>query len=94
MNKGIALEFRRKFGTLKELQKKNQKVTDILMSQEEHRNLLYIIIKKFSYHKPTYETIFHSLQNLKAYCIKNCISKLACPGLNCSLDGRKWGSHL
>jgi len=35
MNKGIALEFRRKFGSFKELQKKNRKVTDILISKAE-----------------------------------------------------------
>ena len=90
MNTGIALEFRRKFGNLGELQKKNRKVEDILISQVEERKLLYIITRELFYHKPTYETIFNSLQNLKAYCIKNGIVKLACPRLDCSLDGRKW----
>jgi transposase InsO family protein len=90
MNRGIALEFRRKFGNLKELQKKNRKVTDILISQAEHRKLLYIIIKKLFYHKPAYETIFHSLQNLKTCCIKNGITRLACPRLSYNLDGCKW----
>jgi len=60
------------------------------MSQAEHRKLLYIILKKLFYHKQTYETIFHSLQNLKAYCIKNYISNLTCPRLSFNLDGRKW----
>jgi len=45
MNKGIALEFRRKFGTCWELQKKNRKVTDILMPQADQWKLLYIITK-------------------------------------------------
>lgn len=90
MNKGIALEFRRKFGSFRELQKKNRKVTDILMSTAEQRKLLLIITKKLFYHKPTYETIFNSLQNLKEYCLKNCITKFACPRLSCGLDGRKW----
>jgi len=90
MNKGIALKFRREFGSFRELQKKNRNVTDILMSKAEQRKLLLIITKKLCYHKPTYETIFNSLQNLKEYCLKNCITKLACPRLSCSLDGRKW----
>jgi len=56
------------------------------MSQADQRKLLYIITKKSFHHKPTY----NSLQNLKAYCIKNGIFRLACPRLSCGLDGLKW----
>lgn len=90
MKKGIALEFRRKFGNVKELKSQNRKVTEIAMIQVEQRRLLYIITKNSFWQKPNYETLFDSLQNLKIFCIENSIDKLACPRLGCGLDGLKW----
>ncbi|KAL4089366.1 hypothetical protein QTP88_024412 [Uroleucon formosanum] len=65
MSEGIALEFRRKFGQVDPLLQQNKQVMEIAAIKCNVRNILYIITKDSHQQKPTYETIFYALKNLR-----------------------------
>jgi len=86
MNKGIALEFSRKYGRLDELQLQNNSVTEIVSIREGNRYIFYLLTKEHQWQRPSYENLFKSLQNLKVRCKELQVTKLACPRLGCGLD--------
>lgn len=90
MSRGIALQFRRRFGQIQELQQQQKSVEDVAYIQVEERMIFYLITKKTKRGKPTYQTLFNCLRKLKTICEENEIIKLACPRLACGLDELQW----
>lgn len=90
MSRGTALEMRRKFGQVARLRQQQKKLSEVAYIRQDKQMIFYIITKEHFWQKPTYKTIYQSLQNLKKLCIENNITKLACPRLGCGLDGLKW----
>jgi transposase InsO family protein len=88
--KGIAFEFRNRFGKVNELRRQKCQITESATINVNNHQVFYIIIKEFFWQKASYEILFQSLQNLKAICIKYKVTQLACPRLGCDLDGLKW----
>lgn len=90
LNKGIALEFRRKFGRIKDLQSQEKKIGEIAHIIDNNRCILYMITKNHFYEKPCYENMFQTIQNLRKHCEENQITKLAMPQIGCGLDELDW----
>lgn len=93
MGKGIAVEFKKRFGNQKWLIDQNKKVGEtILMSKKMvGKNIFYLITKKWSrYSKPTYEDIEKCLVNMFEIATKHNINKIGIPKLGCGLDGKDW----
>lgn len=90
MNKGIALEFRRRFGKIEELKNQNKSITEIANIIVEERTIICLITKEYYWQKPTYENVLLTLINLKNFCNSTGITKLAIPKIASGLDGLQW----
>ncbi|KAL4152656.1 hypothetical protein QTP88_000489 [Uroleucon formosanum] len=69
MSRGLALQFRRKFGQVTQLQGQRKKLTEIAYIRQDERMVFYLITKEYYRQKPSYETFYKSLQNLKEACM-------------------------
>lgn len=90
MNRGIALQFRKKFNNIDDLILQKKGVRGIAFIKTEKKWLLYLIIKKFYYEKPTYTNIFATLQNLRTFCLEQQIKRIALPKICTGQDGKEW----
>lgn len=86
MSQGIALEFRRRFGLVDELLRQNKKITEIAYITSNDIQILYLITKQRYKDKPTLETTFLTLKNLRTFCQKQNITQLAMPRLGSGQD--------
>ncbi|XP_060864728.1 ADP-ribose glycohydrolase OARD1-like [Metopolophium dirhodum] len=68
--KGIAFEFRNRFGKVNELRRQKCQITEIATINVKNHQVFYIITKEFFWQKTSYEIFFQSLQNLKSICVK------------------------
>lgn len=53
-------------------------------------NVFNLVTKRRSFHKPTYDDLRSSLEDMKDICNLNLITKLAMPLIGCGLDGLSW----
>ncbi|XP_017048479.1 ADP-ribose glycohydrolase OARD1 isoform X2 [Drosophila ficusphila] len=90
MGKGIAVKFRNKFGQLLNLQKQNVQPGGVAILQDQQRFVYYLVTKKSSWGKPTYELLHSSLIAMREHMISHQVQKLAMPRIGCGLDGLKW----
>jgi len=60
INKGIALEFSRKYGRLDELRLQNYSVTEIVSIWEGNLYISYLLTKELQWQRPLYENLFKS----------------------------------
>ncbi|KAJ8947660.1 hypothetical protein NQ318_009544 [Aromia moschata] len=91
MSQGIALTFKKAFGQLEELRRQRPKVGRVLQikvaQQEKERSLFYLVTKQLSYHKPTYQTVWETVVELRDVLLSQSISSLAIPKMASGLDG-------
>ncbi|KAJ8949008.1 hypothetical protein NQ318_005182, partial [Aromia moschata] len=94
MSRGIALTFKKAFGQLEELRRQRPEVGRVLQikvaQQEKERSLFYFVTKQLSYHKPTYQTVWDTLVELRDVLLSQNISSLAIPKITSGLDGLDW----
>uniref|UniRef100_A0A2S2NNZ3 RNA-directed DNA polymerase n=1 Tax=Schizaphis graminum TaxID=13262 RepID=A0A2S2NNZ3_SCHGA len=90
MTKGIALEFRRRFGGLNQLRRLPRTVSDVLSLRLKEREIFYLVTKQHFWQKPEPEHLFQSLQKLRTLCEEREIKTLTCPRLGTGLDGLQW----
>lgn len=90
MTKGIALEFRRRFGGLNQLRRLPRTVPDVLSLRLKEREIFYLVTKQHFWQKPEPEHLFQSLQKLRTLCEEREIKTLTCPRLGTGLDGLQW----
>ncbi|XP_017096040.2 ADP-ribose glycohydrolase OARD1 [Drosophila bipectinata] len=90
MGKGIAVKFRNKFGQLLNLQKQNVQPGGVAILQDQQRYVYYLVTKKTSWGKPTYELLYSSLLAMRQHMISHNVPKLAMPRIGCGLDGLNW----
>jgi hypothetical protein len=90
MSKGIALEFRRKFGQIDKLLLQNKQVTEIAAIKCDQRSILYIITMDSHHQKPTYETMFYAIKNLPKFCESNNLNKVALSKIGSGYDQLNW----
>lgn len=96
MGKGIVVEFNKRFDMKKKLQseypdyinewhRKNRSFGCILEDR-----VFNLITKERYFHKPTYDSLFGALSNMKLISIQNGITKIAMPIIGCGLDRLRW----
>jgi O-acetyl-ADP-ribose deacetylase (regulator of RNase III) len=92
MGRGIAKEFKMRFGGVEELKRKATKVgeTVSLDLSREGQCVYYMITKEKYFGKPTYETLGAALESLKDLCVTNGTRRVAMPRIGCGLDRLDW----
>ncbi|KAJ8946839.1 hypothetical protein NQ318_006749 [Aromia moschata] len=94
MSRGIALTFKKAFGQLEELRRQRPEVGRVLQitaaEQEKERSVFYLVTKQLSHHKPTYQTVWDTLVELRDVLLSQNISSLAIPKIASGLDGLDW----
>lgn len=53
-------------------------------------NVFNLVTKDRSFHKPTYNTLYETLCDMRDQCFDRCITKLAMPLIGCGLDRLQW----
>lgn len=53
-------------------------------------NVFNLVTKDRVYHKPTYDTLIKTLEDMKEQCENLDIDKIAMPRIGCGLDGLSW----
>ncbi|KAJ8939474.1 hypothetical protein NQ318_022528 [Aromia moschata] len=94
MSRGIALTFKEAFGQLEELRRQRPEVGRVLQitaaEQGKERSVFYLVTKQLSHHKPTYQTVWDTLVELRDVLLSQSISSLAIPKIASGLDGLDW----
>lgn len=92
MSKGIAVEFRDRFGGVRELRDQKPRVGDVLVLQDKEgqRPIYYLVTKQNYWDKPTYDTLSSCLIQLRLLCIKAGTKTIAMPRIGCGLDRLQW----
>ncbi|XP_050537929.1 uncharacterized protein LOC126903640 isoform X2 [Daktulosphaira vitifoliae] len=90
MGAGIALEFKRTFGCLGKLFDQHLKVGDVGVLNHKNQYIFYLVTKKYSNRKPTFDALKNTLVELLNKMKKNNLTKLAIPKIGCGLDGLDW----
>ena len=96
MGKGIVVEFNKRFNMKRKLQSKYPDYVN-----EWHRNkyigrcifesgVFNLVTKERYFHKPTYESMWEALWDMRTECKLNNITKIAMPIIGCGLDRLQW----
>ncbi|KAG5891944.1 hypothetical protein JTB14_002220 [Gonioctena quinquepunctata] len=90
MSRGIAAVFSKKFGQLQTLREQNPEVGGVLQLKKGQRNIYYLVTKRHSQDKPSYEDVWKSLTKLRDTMVDQNLADLAIPKLSCGIDGLDW----
>ncbi|KAG5889537.1 hypothetical protein JTB14_036628 [Gonioctena quinquepunctata] len=94
MGSGIAVNFKRDFKGLGGLLHQRQKQGGLAVLEVDNetgkRYIYYLVTKKVSTGKPTYETFWSSLKKMRDHIQENGVNKLAIPRIGCGLDRLEW----
>eukprot|EP01126_Amoeba_proteus_P006011 TRINITY_DN1207_c0_g1_i1.p1 TRINITY_DN1207_c0_g1~~TRINITY_DN1207_c0_g1_i1.p1 ORF type:complete len:172 (-),score=31.81 TRINITY_DN1207_c0_g1_i1:174-689(-) len=91
MGKGIAVQFKNRFGGLDCLRRQNQRVGGCAWLESNGRFVFYLVTKERYFNKPTYADLKNSLESVKELCQSHDVKSLAMPRIGCGLDGLIWG---
>ncbi|XP_041712256.1 ADP-ribose glycohydrolase OARD1 isoform X2 [Coregonus clupeaformis] len=90
MGAGIAVKFKKTFCGVDEL-KKQKKVPGQCAVLKRYKRFVYYLITKEKYsHKPTYDSLRKSLEDMKSHCLQNGVTGISMPRIGCGLDGLSW----
>ena len=90
MGRGIAVEFKRRYGGVEELLKQSPSIGNICILKRNNKWIYYLITKELYWHKPTYKSLKSCLEVMKQHIIDNKIKSIAMPQIGCGLDKLKW----
>lgn len=96
MSKGIATEFKSRFGGVNELRSQNLKVGDVGVlnrytpDASHFRYVFYMVTKSKYYERPLQTDFERALIELARVCDENDIDTLSMPRIGCGLDKLKW----
>eukprot|EP01088_Endostelium_zonatum_P015643 TRINITY_DN393_c0_g3_i1.p1 TRINITY_DN393_c0_g3~~TRINITY_DN393_c0_g3_i1.p1 ORF type:complete len:258 (+),score=85.37 TRINITY_DN393_c0_g3_i1:36-809(+) len=105
MSKGIAIEFKNRFGQVTHLSSQNVKsggVAWLNTSQNSNkdekreekgdvgRDVYYLVTKKKYWNKPRYEELWTSMVKMNKLVEQHQVTSLAMPKIGCGLDGLQW----
>jgi len=90
MGKGIAVEFKNRFGHVDDLQAQNAKPGGLAVLSYNNDFIYYLVTKEKYYGKPTYETLLSSLLEMKLHAAKHKVKSISMPKIGCGLDRLEW----
>lgn len=90
MGKGIAVQFKSRFGQVDQLREQKRAVGDVAVLKDNGRYVYYLVTKAVYYGKPTYDTLESTIVAMKQHCTQNGVKQLAMPQLGCGLDRLAW----
>ncbi|KAJ8949943.1 hypothetical protein NQ314_008089, partial [Rhamnusium bicolor] len=90
MGKGIAKEFKKKYGREDELKNQNKTIGEVAEIRQEGRNVYYLVTKRWYNEKPRYEDLWKALKTLRRRSEENGDKQIAMPKIGCGLDGLLW----
>lgn len=90
MGKGIASEFRARFGRVSELREQKLGVGDVGVLEAKDRYIYYLVTKDRCWEKPSYKTLKSALVSMKRHCVSRGVTSLAMPRIGCGLDKLEW----
>ena len=90
MGRGIAVEFRKRFGQVDALRDQDPKPGTVLVLRDGARFVFYLVTKDRAWDKPTAHTLSTALDALRAACEGLGVHTLAMPRLGCGLDKMQW----
>jgi O-acetyl-ADP-ribose deacetylase (regulator of RNase III) len=91
MGKGIATEFKKRFGGVKELLDQNVRTGGCAHLKADDRFVFYLVTKKYYNYKPYYYCLENSLKAMLKLCADNNVKQLAMPMIGAGLDKLEWG---
>ncbi|XP_035501371.1 ADP-ribose glycohydrolase OARD1 [Scophthalmus maximus] len=90
MGAGIALVFRQRFRGEEELKEQKKLTGQCAVLKRDRRFVYYLITKKKARHKPTYDSLTLSLEDMRSHCVKNGVTRISMPRIGCGLDRLDW----
>ena len=90
MGKGIAVEFKRRFGCVNELMRQQVPVGKVAYLRDGDRYIFYLVTKRRYSMKPTVDDLLSCLQDLRLKCEELKITRLSMPRIGCGLDRLAW----
>ncbi|CAH1170078.1 unnamed protein product [Phaedon cochleariae] len=90
MGSGIAVKFKRDFKQVEELLGQRQKQGGLAYLEDNKRYVYYLVTKRTSSGKPTYETFWSSLKKMRDHIVEKEVKQLAIPRIGCGLDRLEW----
>ncbi|RNA12503.1 O-acetyl-ADP-ribose deacetylase 1 [Brachionus plicatilis] len=90
MGKGIAKEFKKRFGSVDQLIGQRVKTGGCAFIKLDSRYIFYLVTKKLFYFKPSYSSVEKSLKELSNLCLRLNVTKLAMPMIGSGLDQLEW----
>ena len=90
MSRGIASQFRYKFGGINLLKNQRRNIGDTPYITNRGRKIFYLITKEKFWHKPRLSDIEEALENLKEEMLNREIKSISMPKIGTGLDCQKW----
>jgi len=91
MSKGIAVEFKQRFGHVLDLKAQAKQVGEVAVLPDADRGAIFYLVTKYRYFdKPTLATLKQSLEALRQECLARNIQRLTMPRIGCGLDRLSW----
>ena len=90
MSRGIALQFRKRFGRVPELLLQRARVGEIAVLRQDQRFVYYLVTKNKFHQKPSIFTVRSSLLAMREHMVAHGIRTAALPKVASGLDGIPW----
>ena len=90
MSKGIAVNFKKKFGRLDELRRAKARIGETVVLKEGRKYLYYLVTKQKYFDKPTNCTLRQALIQMKNHAVKNNVIEISMPRIGCGRDNLNW----
>jgi len=90
MGKGIAKQFKAKFGGLNDLKSQKHEVGTAPFLKRNGRYIYYLVTKRYYYNKPVLPDLKKSLEAMRNHMISQGQKSISMPEIGCGLDSLKW----
>lgn len=94
LGKGIAKEFRKKFGRIHELHLSGQQVGGVAVLKDNERFIYNLVTKKRFSDKGNYFQMRQSLEAMRQHAKHHNVHHIAMPKIGCGLDRLSWDKVL
>ena len=92
MGKGIAVEFKKRYGNVPELHRQNAAIGTAAVLQRDNAFVYYLITKERYFHKPTLAAVQQSCEWMRDHALEHNVKSICMPRIACGLDGLEWST--